>query len=119
MRELIEHENNLANRLLKVQAVSDIDGPGGAEHVYTIDPPDGVTDILHFQNGPIGEVGVNGTTHEALIAIVLDRLRAFQSGPYACRENLLAITKLEEALMWLHKRTQNREARGVEGTHEV
>lgn len=34
-----------------------------------------------------------------------------------CRENSMAITKLEEALLWLRKRTMGREQRGVEGTH--
>lgn len=118
MHEITEHETNLANRLLEVTA-HDEPGDGGANHVYTLNPPEGKFHQLHFQNGPIKEVGVNGITHEALVAVVLDRLRAFQAGDYKCRENALAITKLEEALMWLHKRTQGREARGVEGTHTV
>jgi hypothetical protein len=33
-----------------------------------------------------------------------------------CRENAIVITKLEESLMWLNKRTADRQARGVEGT---
>ncbi|ODT86711.1 MAG: hypothetical protein ABS78_15575 [Phenylobacterium sp. SCN 70-31] len=70
-----------------------------------------------FQNGPIGEVGVNGLTHEALLAILVDRLRAFQAGPFSCRENALALTKLEEAQQWLGARTRARMVRGVEGTH--
>lgn len=75
---------------------------------------------LLFQNGPVKEngEGVNGITHEVLLAILIDRLQGFQSGPYKNRENAVAITKLEEALMWLHKRTLDREARGVEGTHQ-
>ena len=73
---------------------------------------------LSFQNGPIKEAGVNGITHEVLLAVLIDRMRSFQDGDYACRENAIALTKLEEALMWLNKRTQGREARGVEGTHE-
>jgi hypothetical protein len=32
---------------------------------------------------------------------------------------VMAITKLEESLMWLRKRTQDREARNVEGTSVV
>ena len=70
-----------------------------------------------FQNGPILEVGVNGISGEALLAIVIDRLRSFQAGQYACRENALALTKLEESLMWLNKRTADRKGRGVEGKH--
>jgi len=53
-----------------------------------------------------------------LIAVVIDRLQGFQGGKFACRENALALTKLEEAVHWLHHRTAQRLARGVEGTHE-
>lgn len=42
-----------------------------------------------------------------------------QDSAYKCRENAIAITKLEEALLWLRKRTMNRERRGVEGTSRV
>jgi len=45
-------------------------------------------------------------------------LRSFQAGPYACRENALALTKIEEAMHWLNHRTAERQARGVEGTSE-
>lgn len=72
---------------------------------------------IHFQEGPIKECGVNGVCNEDLIAMVICRLEHFQKSPYSCRENALAITKLEEALLWLRKRTMGREKRGVEGTH--
>lgn len=76
-----------------------------------------ITYGLGFQDGPIAEVGTNGLTHEALLAVIIDRLQSFQRGQYACRENALALTKLEEAMHWLHHRTRERVARGVEGTH--
>lgn len=116
-REITEHEQNAANRVLHITA--DGAGPGGASHRYVVTIPGKSSHVLDFQNGAIAEAGVNGLTHEALIAIVLDRLRSFQEGPYKCRDNALAITKLEEALMWLNHRTREREARGVEGTMEV
>ncbi|MCK5607171.1 hypothetical protein KAR91_35130 [Candidatus Pacearchaeota archaeon] len=62
------------------------------------------------------EHGVNGCHHEDLIAIVIDRLKSFQQGVFICRENALAITKLEEAVHWLRHRTNDRINRGVEGT---
>lgn len=71
---------------------------------------------VDFQEGPIKENGVNGVCNEDLIAMVICRLEFFQTGHFACRENAIAITKLEEALMWLRKRTIGRENRGVEGT---
>lgn len=74
---------------------------------------------INFQKGPIKENGVNGCHNEDLIAIVIDRLQSFQESEYKCRENAIAITKLEEALLWLGKRTADRAKRGVEGTSKV
>ena len=74
---------------------------------------------IHFQEGPCIEAGVNGVGNEDLICMVIDRLEHFQNSPFACEENAMAKTKLEEALLWLHKRTMGRERRGVEGTHIV
>ena len=74
---------------------------------------------IHFQEGPIKECGVNGVCNEDLLVMVIRRLECFQNSEFKCRENACAITKLEEALMWLRKRTMGRENRGVEGTHTV
>ena len=73
---------------------------------------------VNFQKGPIKENGVNGCHNEDLIAIVIDRLQSLNQGDFACRENSIAITKLEEALLWLNKRTQDRIARNVDGTSQ-
>lgn len=74
---------------------------------------------VKFQDGPVGEVGVNGIFMEDLLLMILNRLEEFQYSEYECRENEMAITKIEEAVMWLRRRTLGREARGVEGTHQV
>lgn len=89
-----------------------------AHHLYQVQMVDGDIPIcqVNFQKGPIKEYGPNGIHHEDLIAIVIDRLESFQESEYSCRENALAITKLEEALHWLRHRTNKREKRGVEGT---
>ena len=115
MRTINEHKVNPANDMIEI-TVTDEPGSGGANHRYEI-KVGAETTHLDFQNGPIAEVGVNGLTQEALIAVVVDRLRAFQAGPFVCRENAIALTKLEEAQHWLHHRTRARIARGVEGTH--
>lgn len=95
-------------------------GPGNAHHHYLIKEKGGKDFVgVRFQDGPIKESGVNGVMDENLLSIVIDRLRGFQDGPYNCRENALALTKLEESLMWLKERTAGRERRGVEGTHKV
>lgn len=116
MRQINSHKVNPANDRITIQVV-DEPGAGGANHEYLV-YWDGANVTLNFQNGPINEVGVNGITQEVLLAICADRLRAFQAGPYSCRENALALTKIEEAQHWLHHRTLARMARGVEGTHE-
>jgi hypothetical protein len=58
----------------------------------------------------------SGTTLEEMLKVSIGRLNDLQSR-FGCRENAIAITKMEEALMWLNKRTENRIARGVEGKH--
>lgn len=121
------HEVNAMNDALAISA--DAPGDGGASHRYRIlwNPTGPGGDLngpfcrldIVFQDGPIGAVGLNGVSNEALLAIVRHRLKGFQSGQFACRENALALTKLEEALHWLLHRTRERGARGVEGTHEA
>ena len=135
MREITDHKLNGLNEALKVIAI-DRPGPGGANHKYAIElsPPGRPTQVcavLSFQNGPISSpADMNGITGEAILAVAIDRLRGFQftrddagnytkaPGPFACRENAIALTKLEEALMWLQKRTLDRVRRGVEGTNQ-
>lgn len=127
MRELTSHKVNGLNEALTIE-VLDEPGQGNACHVYKIHGPRSVEDgtgnlypdpcCIKFQDGPILEAGVNGISNEALLAIVEDRLLGFQSGPFACRENAVALTKLQESMMWLQKRTRDRMARGVEGTNQ-
>lgn len=98
---------------------------GGAPIQYAMSYPLGgfinknEVQVIKFQDGPINRVGVNGVTHEALLAIVADRLRCFQDGPYACAENASALASIEEAQNHLRWRTRVRVGRGVEGTHQV
>ena len=68
---------------------------------------------IKFHAGP-GDV--DGVTNEALLAVLIDRLRGFQNGPTSCRENAISLTKLEEALLWLQSRSRDRVNRGVIGT---
>jgi hypothetical protein len=92
-----------------------------APHLFHVTQSKGdeVLGIVHFQEGPIKEVGVNGVTNEDLIAMVISRLEHFNQSEFKSRDNAMAITKLEEAMLWLRKRTIGRESRGVEGTHVV
>lgn len=119
VKTIDEHKINPVNDQIEIRAVDEPEF--GAHHAYHFrgghGPGPGTT--LYFQKGPIDEHGINGITNEALLAVVLDRLRDFQSGPFVCKENACAITHLEEAMHWLHARTRERVARGVEGTYEV
>lgn len=128
MRKLTSHKLNGLNDAIDIE-VLDEPGQGNACHVYGLSLVTGKPDdpdwsrtpmqaTIEFQNGPIQEFGFNGWSNEALLAIVEDRLLGFQSGPFACRENAFALTKLQECMMWLQKRTRDRLARGVEGTNQ-
>ena len=55
-------------------------------------------------------------TNEEVLAMLIDRMNYLQK-LCPCRENAIVITKLEESLMWLNKRTAERKARNVEGKH--
>lgn len=74
---------------------------------------------LDFQHDTIPAVGVRAWTNESVLSVVIDRLQGFQAGEFSCRENAIALTKLQEALMWLEKRTADRQKRGVEGQHKA
>ena len=119
---ITSHKVNGLNDSIEI-TVRDQPGQGNACHHYTIQLLDEsgyekAGAVVHFQNGPIAEDGYNGISNESLLAVVEHRLLGFQSGQYACRENAIALTKLQEAMMWLHKRTRDRMARGVEGTNQ-
>lgn len=135
MRTITDHivEGDSANHQLTIE-VTDEPGQGGACHRYEITGFDnesnpsrfnssgyshsGARLVIMFHNGPIQEAGVNGITQEALLAIIIDRLRSFQAGQFSCRENAIALTHCEEALMWMQRRTVARIKRGVEGTNQ-
>jgi hypothetical protein len=89
---------------------------GGHVHAVGLD--------IQWQAGPLGRgedrKEPNGAFVETVIAAAKQRIEFYQAangGKFACRENSIAITKLDEALLWLDKRTREREARNVEGTH--
>ena len=101
--------------------VLDEPGAGGAYHEYLVGTVDSESQEppfaeIKFQKGPVAESGANGIFMEDLLQICRHRLQCFQAGNFACRENALALTKIEEALHWLDHRTINRQRRKVEGT---
>lgn len=134
MRQLTSHKVNGLNETIEI-SVLDEPGQGNACHAYDVtgfDTESNPSSIdqdgyrrnfsrvpIVFQNGPVGDAGPNGISNESLLAIVIDRLQGFQSGEFRCRENAIALTHIEEATLWLQKRTRDRMARGVEGTNKI
>lgn len=110
------------NNLNEVFAVGEA-GPGGVHHEYIVQPA-GISDptplaTITFQKGARKDPdAVHGVLDGDLLEIVRDRLKAFQGGPFATRENACALTHIEEALMWMNKRAEDRAERGVLGTME-
>lgn len=122
MREL-----STIQKLGKLNTVMVMDEPGnaGANHKYLIRSCDidenGHPLISHtivFQNGPRK---LNDSTHGVLdtdlLEIVRDRLKGFQQGEFSTRETACALTHIEEALMWMNKRVEDRIERQVLGTN--
>lgn len=79
-----------------------------------------VNRIIQFiEKEPVGDKLVtinNGTTNEEVLSMLINRMQYLQD-KFPCRENAIVITKLEESLMWLNKRTADRVIRNVEGKH--
>lgn len=130
MREITTHRGSSLNDGLQVQAI-DEPGPGGASRRYKVWPSEihtfapendpkrhnrlaGAVCDIRFQDGNPAQ-GVNGISNEALLAIVEDRLKGFQSGPFACDTNAMALSSVQAALAVLKARSAERIARGVEG----
>lgn len=97
-------------------------GAGNASHYYLVsrvDDYDAYIQAIQFQHGPRkDDSSVQGVLDCDLLEIVRDRLTAFQSGDMRCRENACALTHIEEALMWMARRADDRIDRNVLGTME-
>lgn len=59
-----------------------------------------------------------GVFTETLLQTALQYLQSVNVGEMASRETSMAITKLDEALMWINKRTEDRKLRGVQSTYQ-
>ena len=115
-------------KLNDVYAVDGI-GPGGANHQYIVVPhnttvTDEVTEYnylakINLQKGPRNEEGSqHGVIDTDLLEIVRDRMKAFQTGPFASKYNEKALEHIELALMYLNRRVEDRIERNVLGKNE-
>ena len=120
MRELSTIQKR--EKLNTVYAVDEA-GVGGASHEYLVLLPTDESDVaipveIAFQNGPRKDPkSIPGVLDTDLLEIVRDRLKGFQSGEFSCRENACALTHIEEALMWMNHRVEDRIERHVLGTN--
>ena len=92
-------------------------------HNYGLDSfMGGPSTLLSFYRMASDGTKTDGVTNEEVLRVLIHRLQflneKWMEGKFRCRENSVAITKLEEALMWLNKRTEDRKARKVEATHQ-
>ena len=101
--------------------VADEKGNGGANHLYEIvSSGDNSVPLLEiqFQNGARKlPDSIHGVLDTDLLEIVRHRLSCFQQGPFSTRENAIALTHIEEALLWMNKRVEDRIERNVLGTN--
>lgn len=92
-------------------------------HKYSLANMDGSPDqILSFickdaRDGAFVTVE-DGTTNEEVLAVLIDRILCLNAKA-PCRENEICLMHLDTALLWLEKRTRDRQSRGVEGTPKV
>lgn len=113
----LHHDGHGLNDSLRIEADALDPNAGGASHHFVVVSAGGaVVAHVDFQHGPRGEIGSSpGVTEAVLYAILLDRLRAFQAGPFPSSENEKQIKALEECLASTKARADERAARGVLG----
>lgn len=93
-------------------------GGAHAEYVVMNQEDQYLLGKVNFQSNTVNDVGVEGWTNEALIAVAIDRLEGFQSGDFPNEYNEGALEALKLAKGILDRRTADRIQRGVEGKHE-
>jgi len=102
-------------------------GNGGAYHTYEIVGEvvtaerleSNLSIFVQFQNGPRNlSSSTPGVLDVDLLEIARHRLQCFQEGDLKTRENAIALTHIEEALLWMNKRVEDRIERGVLGTNK-
>lgn len=96
----------------------------GAHYQYDVifEKKDGggeVNNCIDFQRGSVAVEGLNGIQDEGVLAVLIDRLRHFQAGQFACADNEEALNCLERAHDCMERRKRDRIKRGVEGLNEA
>ena len=123
VHKINNHKTNECNEAITITADEPDAKYGNASHIYDLSwleqDGSGMSVEIAFQRGPIKEVGVNGVTNEALLAVLIHRMTGFQSGEFACSSNQVALDHLAGAMLAFKSRTKRRIEQGVEGTNVV
>ncbi len=72
---------------------------------------------VKFQHGGTATTEKNGVFIEDLLIVAYTKLNEYNK-ELPSRENSLALTKIQEAILWLNSRKVERESRGVYGTEQ-
>ena len=110
------------NAPTNVAALDDRDpAAGNACHTYGIQyGGPGEVCRIQFQHGARGlPMSTAGVFDDDLLAIVEDRMAAFQAGPFACPENADALSAIQAARAALGVRVARRVAQGVLGANKA
>ena len=104
----------------EIKAINEVDDDGNP----TGGTVEGVGLKVEWQSGPLGRppTAPSGAFVDDLLVAAKQRLEFYQKasgGKFSCRENAVAITKIEEALHWLYFRRVERDQRGVQGLHKA
>lgn len=120
MRQITDHhDGNGLNDAIAIESDERDPNAGNGSHAYFAVLDAETVARIQFQHGPRHVEGSTpGMTSTALLAVLIDHIQGFQGGPYACRENAIALTHLETAMLWMRKRADDRARRGVLGKNE-
>ena len=91
---------------------------GHRYELENLEHPENTQTIQFIQKELVGDKLVtvlDGTTNDEVLKVLIERMNALQA-KMACRENAIALTHLETALLWLEKRKADRTSRNVLGT---
>lgn len=121
MHNTIYDDGNVKVVHIEGDVIDDLPMPPGHWYLLcpSVDEPGAFhQQVLHFQNGPIKQVGVNGINTEATLAALIHRTKMLDE-KFPCDENKMAIVMMEAALVQFQARTKDRQRRGVEGQNIV
>jgi hypothetical protein len=91
---------------------------GGETKMVAPGAPDEVALLIRWQDGIVGDNDQSGAFVEDVLEAARQRLLFFNSTRFRCRENSIAITKIEETLQWLDWRTRQRLLQDMENTYK-